>query len=326
MPFGRLKIDLQPPCLTCIALPTYAHSGRSAPLSCTLTSLFPDSSCQRRCFRSMEPISRLPSPWGPDSSPAPSPGPPPSPVYWMPYESTPGPRKEPTHVRSLPLIPQNGMHPPLRTNTTFSPLPEHPDFLRGLQSHPLIIQRGDYSSRTPSPASSMEVLQHRQPEDKPAGPIPFPMSSTFTSPELYGSPRPLPSVGSSVLGVRSLPTTNESSPARTPDPALLPLVPAFPSTAALPPPPPPLIPHPVRNSGHIQLKMPSPPKKKGVPASRPRLPALRRSVENVATAGPRPQSAESTSSASSSSTKQSKFYMPDGMVVLKVSRPLRAAV
>ncbi|KAM5546078.1 hypothetical protein V8D89_000204 [Ganoderma adspersum] len=268
----------------------------------------------------MEPLSRLPSPWGPDSSPLPSPCPPPSPAYWVPYEGTPASRKDVTHARSLPLIPSQERHPQLRTNTTFSPLPEHPDFLRGLQSHPLIIQRADPSWCIPSPTSSMEIVPLQKVDENTTDPVPFPMSSGFTSPVLCSSPRPLPSIGSSRIGVRSLPTTTDSSPARTPDPAPGP-VPAFPSFMT-PPPPPPLL-NSARNSGQIVLKTPSPPTKKALP--RPRLPALRRSTENPLAPGNRPQSTDSASSGSSSCPKHPQFYIRASMVVLKVSRSVHIA-
>ena len=311
-------------CLTCIALvlTTYEDSVQHLPF---VPSSFPVSSyplTTHPTSRRMEPISRLPSPWGPDFSPLPSPCPPPSPAYWVPHDGAPASRKDVTHARSLPLIPSQERHPALRTDTTFSPLPEHPDFLRGLQSHPLIIQRADPSWRTPSPTPSMEIVPHQTLSDKSCDPVPFPMSSGFSSPALCASPRPLPSIASSRVGVRSLPTTTDSSPARTPEPAPGPVQGFSPFVA---PPPPPPLPNPARNSGQIVLKAPSPPAKKPLPAPRQRLPALRRSTENPAMPGNRPQSTESASSSGSGYPKHPQFYMQASMVVLKVSRSISIA-
>ena len=170
---------------------------------------------------SMEPIDHFPSPWMHDTSPLPSPGPPPSPAVWMPHDWTPSSRRDANSSRILPLIPEHPLHPGQRLQPTYSALPTHPDFLRGLQSHPLINQQADdvyLTPSTPSPTTSDEFVMTAKPEEKAMGPVPFPMSSGFSSPVMHASPRPLPNVGSSQPSVRSLPSV-ETSPARTPDSA-----------------------------------------------------------------------------------------------------------
>ncbi|KAI0704216.1 hypothetical protein C8T65DRAFT_248524 [Cerioporus squamosus] len=164
----------------------------------------------------MEPIDRFPSPW--DSSPLPSPGPPPSPAVWMPHDWTSSLRKDASSFRTLPLIPEHPLQPGRRPNDHYSALPTHPDFLRGLHSHPLINQQADDVYLTPSPTSSDEFVMTAKPDERNMGPVPFPMSSGFTSPAQSASPRPLPSVGSSQHSMRSLPSV-DSSPSRTPDSA-----------------------------------------------------------------------------------------------------------
>ena len=131
----------------------------------------------------------------------------------MPYDQWTAPRGKGHHApmpsRSLPLIPAHATGPagPARANTTFTPIPMHPEFLRNLESHPMIIQRAraevpqdendneDSDSdrsfvRTPSPGSSIEFVHHtsrRAPQDQepidkfpfnvpPPPPLPMPMS------------------------------------------------------------------------------------------------------------------------------------------------------
>ena len=241
------------PCLTRIAAATYALRTRAwAP-----ANQAPSLSSSRTRAKIMDLPSRLPSPWSHEYSPQPSPGPPPTPAAWMPYEQWTSPqRRGPAHVRSLPLFPQSQMQPeqnPRRMNTV-APLPSDPEFLRKLESHPMIIQRkrmsevtGDSDEgydgdtlRTPSPASSLELV-HPYPASKQADdghvfemhpplppppppppalpPVPFPHGSGFSTPVLCASPRPLPGVGSPHASVLSVPSTTDSSPARTPDSA-----------------------------------------------------------------------------------------------------------
>ncbi|KAI0634584.1 hypothetical protein C8Q77DRAFT_767164 [Trametes polyzona] len=262
----------------------------------------------------IEPPSRLPSPWATMTTPSPSPCPPPSPAVWMPRDWTPvAPTSRAALPRSLPLLPGTShgrggisgvgeqeaheLHE-IRTNTTYSPLPSHPEFLRNLHSHPLIIERGGGGdsdsdpSRTPSPASSVEIVQ--QPTYTPApppnanakfravgSPVPFPSDLRFASPSPMhsgtSSPRPLPSVHGSQQSLRSVPSDPPSrqSPARSPD-----------SAAAL-----------------------SSPRRNPVAMPRARVPAM----------GTPPAVAQQPREANL--PKHPVFYMQEGMVVLKVRIP-----
>ena len=159
------------------ALHTSAGATSTGPPP-SLSDIYPQVA--RAKNQSMDYPGRIPSPWPHDPSPLPSPGPPPSPAVWMPEQWAPptAPRRGPTPARSLPLLPnaQGGnLYPPLpaRTHTTLTPLPSHPEFLRNLESHPMIIQRtrggghghdssssDDDFARTPSPVSSIEFAQH----------------------------------------------------------------------------------------------------------------------------------------------------------------------
>lgn len=298
----------------------------------------------------MEPIDRFPSPW--DSSPLPSPGPPPSPAVWMPHDWTSSLRKDSTSPRTLPLIPEHPIHPGRRSNDHYSALPTHPDFLRGLQSHPLINQQADDVYLTPSPTSSDEFVMTTRPEERHSGSVPFPMSSAFASPALSASPRPLPSVGGSQSSVRSLPSV-ESSPSRTPDsaaalsssiamknmvqPASKPPVRPQPSPSSLPkiqlrpppevqaqvqsqpfpPPPPPPLPEAIPHPKAQPQSRPQPQRASTGPGKNPvTAPRPRLPALRGSTGSiilpPRPHSAESTC------PKHSLFYMQESMIVLKV--------
>ncbi|OJT15055.1 hypothetical protein TRAPUB_8386 [Trametes pubescens] len=259
----------------------------------------------------IEPPSRLPSPWATMTTPSPSPGPPPSPAVWQPHDWTPVARKT-APMRSLPLLPSNSANAsaghethelqPLRTNTTYSPLPTHPEFLCHLQSHPMIIERAGAESltRTPSPASSVEFVH--QPTPGPfatgryragalvASPVPFPSDVRFASPSPansgFSSPRPLPNVYGSQQGsqhgsqhsLRSMPSSRPT-PSASPE-----------SAAAL-----------------------SSPRRNPVAMPRARVPAIGASAMTAA-AHEQPRAPDYP--------RHPVFYMQEGMVVLKVQESL----
>ena len=263
-----------------------------------------------------EPPSRMPSPWATMTTPSPSPGPPPSPAVWMPHDWVPATRKS-APTRSLPLLPSSSSMldmqtqqqlQALRTNTTFSPLPTHPEFLRGLQSHPMIIQSGEDVSRSPSPTSSVEMVRPSGSTARNGGnmsgaarlaagvgsPVPFPSNPTprVTSPSPMGSgmtsPRPLPRVNGSQgsqHSLRSVPSesSGRQSQAASPD-----------SAAAL-----------------------SSPRRNPVAMPRPRLPAM--NTSGITTGQPQAQS-HTQSDAQKEFQRHPVFYMQEGMIVLRVSR------
>ncbi|KAL7284769.1 hypothetical protein ACG7TL_002076 [Trametes sanguinea] len=286
-------------------------------------------------FDTLEPPSRQPSPWATMTTPSePSPGPPPSPAVWMHPDWTPTAHKA-TSARSLPLVPNGpggSAHEmqALRTNTTFSPLPTHPEFLRNLQSHPMIIERREDLTRSPSPASSLEFVQQPRPQralapppppapapgtgPAPTGPairqrinayaaagspVPFPSDPRFASPSPpnsgTSSPRPLPSVHNSHRSLHSVPSVHGSHDS-------LRSVPSEPTSR----------PTPVA-SPDSAAALSSSPRMQPVAMPRPRLPALQASNTS------NPSAANMAGGESSVGCKKHPvFYMQEGMVVLKV--------
>lgn len=306
-----LSVHLRSPCLICVAAATegYVYPRERTPSPDHNRMAQRTAPPQARYYvDAIEPPSRLPSPWATMTTPSPSPGPPPSPAVWMPHDWTPVARKT-APMRSLPLLPSNSANASaghethemqaLRTNTTYSPLPTHPEFLRNLQSHPMIIERAGAESltRTPSPASSVEFVH--QPTPGPfatgkyragalvASPVPFPSDVRFASPSPansgFSSPRRLPDVYGSQQGsqhgsqhsLRSM-SSSRPSPSASPE-----------SAAAL-----------------------SSPRRNPVAMPRARVPAIGASaMASAALEQPRAPDCP----------RHPVFYMQEGMVVLKVS-------
>ncbi|CDO76777.1 hypothetical protein BN946_scf184978.g6 [Trametes cinnabarina] len=270
-------------------------------------------------FDTLEPPSRQPSPWATMSTPSPSPGPPPSPAVWSPQDWThTGRNGAPT--RTLPLLPNASVSAhemqPLRTNTTFSPLPTHPEFLRNLHSHPMIIEAREDLTRSPSPASSLEFVHQSRPQPAagpaPVGnairqrinapnaagsPVPFPSDPRFASPSPansgMSSSRPLPNVHGSQQSLRSVPSTHQSLHSVPSESGHRPTPVASPDSAAA---------------------LSSSPRMKATVGPRPRLPALQAS-NTSATSIPMQAAGE----AQALCKKHPVFYMQEGMIVLKES-------